>query len=170
MFYSGFKYLNNYFFKFQDNLGYIDKSKTAVWGWSYGGYLSLMSLAKDKSNVFQCGASVAPVADWSLYDTYYTERYMGLNTKEDNQVGYNRSSSLHYLKNLKHKKYYLLHGTHDDNVHYQNSMLLSAALESHDILFRQQAYPDQDHSISQYRIHLDHSLVNFFLDDCFDLL
>ena len=127
-----------------------------------------MTLAKDESNIFQCGASVAPVADWSLYDTYYTERYM--KTKEENEAGYNRSSSLQYLSNLRNKKYYLLHGTHDDNVHYQNSMLISAALESQDILFRQQAYPDQDHSISAYRMHLDHSLVNFFLDDCFDLM
>ena len=129
-----------------------------------------MTLAKDTENTFQCGASVAPVADWALYDTYYTERYMGLNTAQDNLSGYNRSSAFQYLHNLVDKKYYLLHGTHDDNVHYQNSMLLSAALEDMDILFRQQAYPDQDHSISRYRTHLDHSLVNFFLSDCFKLL
>ena len=118
---------NQTFWLFQDNLGYIDKTKTAVWGWSYGGYLSLMTLAKDKNEIFQCGASVAPVADWTLYDTYYTERYMG--TKEGNAHGYARSSALQYLSNLKSKKYYLLHGTYDDNVHYQNSMLISAALE-----------------------------------------
>ena len=154
----------------QANLSYIDASKTAVWGWSYGGYLSLMTLAKDTEGTFQCGASVAPVADWTLYDTYYTERYMGLNAVDDNADGYNRSSVFQYLDNLVNKKYYLLHGTHDDNVHYQNSMLISAALEERDILFRQQAYPDQDHSISRYRVHLDHSLVNFFLSDCFKLL
>ena len=159
----------NYFI-FQENLAYVDKDKTAVWGWSYGGYLSLMTLAKDLNNIFKCGASVAPVVDWNLYDTYYTERYMGLNTPQDNLSGYNRSSVFHYLDNLRNKKYYLLHGTHDDNVHYQNSMLLSAALEDMDILFRQQAYPDQDHSIFQYRMHLDHSLVNFFLSDCFGLM
>ena len=163
-------YNENNIFTFQNNLGYIDKDKTAVWGWSYGGYLSLMTLSKDYDDVFKCGASVAPVADWSLYDTYYTERYMGLNTDTDNYQGYNRSSAFHYLGNLRTKKYYLLHGTHDDNVHYQNSMLLSAALEDQDILFRQQAYPDQDHSIARYRMHLDHSLVNFFLSDCFGLM
>ena len=157
-------------YDFQDNLGYIDKKKTAVWGWSYGGYLSLMTLSKDTENIFACGASVAPVVDWSLYDTYYTERYMGLDSENDNSAGYNRSSAFHYLENLRHKKYYLLHGTHDDNVHYQNSMLLSAALEDKDILFRQQAYPDQDHSIRSYRMHLDHSLYNFFLSDCFGLI
>ena len=92
-------------------MGYIDKSKTAVWGWSYGGYLSLMTLAKDESNIFQCGASVAPVADWSLYDTYYTERYM--KTKEENEAGYNRSSSLQYLSNLRNKK------SRDFSIYYQ---------------------------------------------------
>lgn len=153
----------------QANLDYIDADKVGVWGWSYGGYLSLMSLSKDTNDTFKCGASVAPVADWTLYDTYYTERYMGLNTENDNADGYKRSSAFQYLENLRTKKYFLLHGTHDDNVHYQNSMLLSAKLEEKDILFRQQAYPDQDHSISRYRTHLDHSLVNFFLSDCFKL-
>ena len=146
---------------------YIDKDRTGVWGWSYGGYLSLMTLQKDYNNIFTCGASVAPVVDWTLYDTYYTERYMGLNTEEDNLDGYQRASALNDVTNLKNKKYFLLHGTHDDNVHYQNSMLLSAALERQDILFRQQAYPDQDHSIGYFIKHLHHSLVNFFLSECF---
>lgn len=153
----------------QNNLSYIDASKTGVWGWSYGGYLSLMSLAKDKQNVFACGASVAPVVDWQLYDTYYTERYMGLPTEEDNSVGYNRSSVFHYLDNLRNKKYFVMHGTHDDNVHYQQSMLLSAALEAKDILFRQQAYPDQDHSIHLYHLHLYHTLTDYFVNDCFKI-
>jgi len=151
----------------QENLTYIDKDKTAVWGWSYGGYLSLMTLTHDLENIFACGASVAPVVDWTLYDTYYTERYMGLNTPEDNLDGYQRASALTNVSNLRRKKYFLLHGTHDDNVHYQNSMLLSAALEQEDILFRQQAYPDQDHSIGYFIKHLHHSLVNFFLSECF---
>ena len=153
---------------FQDDLGYIDKTRTAVWGWSYGGYLSLMTLAKDKDGVFACGASVAPVVDWTLYDTYYTERYMGLPRADDNLVGYNSSSVFHYLDNLRNKQYYLLHGTRDDNVHYQQSMLLSGALENKDILFRQQSYPDQDHSIFFFRKHLDHTLAHFFIKECFE--
>merc|ERR1712129_630258 len=73
------------------------------------------------------------------------------------------------LDNLRDKQYYLIHGTHDDNVHYQQSMLLSAALEEKDILFRQQSYPDQDHSIGDYRKHLYHSLSHFFTSDCFKI-
>eukprot|EP00092_Neocalanus_flemingeri_P005220 GFUD01005613.1.p1 GENE.GFUD01005613.1~~GFUD01005613.1.p1 ORF type:complete len:872 (-),score=205.25 GFUD01005613.1:288-2903(-) len=151
----------------QENLDYIDASRTAIWGWSYGGFLSLSALTKDTSGVFKCGASVAPVVKWELYDTIYTERYMS--TPQDNPGGYNSSTPLWGLENLRHKKYYVIHGTHDDNVHYQQSMLLSAALEEKDILFRQQSYPDQDHSIQNYRRHLYHSLSNFFTEDCFGM-
>jgi len=149
----------------QDNLDYVDKTRTAIWGWSYGGFLSLSALTKDTTDVFSCGASVAPVVRWELYDTYYTERYMS--TLEDNPAGYNSSSPLLNIENMRNKKYLLVHGTHDDNVHYQQSMLLSAALEEKDILFRQQTYPDQDHSIADYRRHLYHTLTNFLLEECF---
>ena len=151
----------------QNSLDYVDKDRTAIWGWSYGGYLSLSVLTRDTQGVFRCGASVAPVVRWELYDTVYTERYM--DTPSNNPLGYNASTPLWHLDNLRHKKYYLIHGTHDDNVHYQQSMMLSAALEGKDILFRQQAYPDQDHSINDYRRHLYHSLTNFFTEDCFSL-
>ena len=105
------------------NIPYIDEDHTAIWGWSYGGYLSLSALTSDTQNVFKCGASVAPVTDWSLYDTYYTERYMGL--LQDNQKGYSRARVFSRLNNLKKygKQYFVAHGTHDDNVHYQQSMV-----------------------------------------------
>ena len=86
---------------------------------------------------------------------------------EDNLDGYNRSSVFPYLDRLRNKQYFVLHGTQDDNVHYQQSMLLSAALEEKDILFRQQSYPDQDHSIYRYHTHLYHSLTDIFLNDCY---
>lgn len=149
----------------QRNLTYVDADRTAIWGWSYGGFLSLSTLGQDEDNVFACAASVAPVSDWTLYDTYYTERYMGL--LSDNAKGYDRSRVFNNLDRLKYKPFFLLHGTHDDNVHYQQSMLLSAALEKKDILFRQQSYPDQDHSIISYQTHLYHSITDFFLNDCF---
>lgn len=151
----------------QNNLDYVDSGNTAIWGWSYGGYLSLSALTQDVAGVFKCGASVAPVVRWELYDTIYTERYMS--TPQDNPAGYNSSSPLLRISNLRNKQYYLIHGTHDDNVHYQQSMLLSSALEQKDILFKQQSYPDQDHSISDYRRHLYHSLTHFFVEECFHL-
>ena len=149
----------------QSNLKYVDANRTALWGWSYGAFLSSSTLARDKEDVFKCGIAVAPVTDWTLYDTYYTERYMGL--LDDNREGYRKSRVFNYIDNLKNKKLYLIHGTKDDNVHYQQSLLLSAALEQKDILFRQQSYTDQDHSILRYRKHLYHSITDFLLNDCF---
>lgn len=148
----------------QENLPYVDKDKTGIWGWSYGGFLSLSVLGNDTGGVFRCGGSVAPVTDWTLYDTYYTERYMGL--LEDNQNGYARSRVFNSIQNLKDKKYFLMHGTHDDNVHLQQSLLLAKALEHYDILFRQNLYPDQDHTIYAYHRHLYHTITDFFVNEC----
>ena len=145
--------------------GLVDEQRTAIWGWSYGGFLSLSALTQDMTGVFACGASVAPVVRWELYDTLYTERYMS--TPADNPAGYNASTPLWGLGRLKGKKYLVIHGTHDDNVHYQQSMLLAAALEEKDVLFRQQSYPDQDHGIGDYRRHLYHTLTQFLMEDCF---
>ena len=129
----------------QAQLNYVDHTKTAIWGWSYGGFLSLSVLTRDTGNVFRCGASVAPVVRWELYDTIYTERYMS--TPADNPAGYNSSTPLWRVRNLKNKKYFLIHGTHDDNVHYQHSMLLTRALEEKDIQFVQHSYPDENHGL-----------------------
>ena len=149
----------------QDNLPMVDRDRTAIWGWSYGGFLALSVLTQDTEHVFACGASVAPVVRWELYDTYYTERYMS--TLDDNPEGYRNSTPLRGITNLRGKQYLVVHGTHDDNVHYQQSMMLAAALEEKDILFRQQSYPDQDHSIAHYTKHLYHTLTNFFTEECF---
>ncbi|XP_068083268.1 venom dipeptidyl peptidase 4 [Anabrus simplex] len=152
----------------QDRFPYIDKTRTGIWGWSYGGYSTAMALAKDTKGVFKCGISVAPVTDWAYYDTIYTERYMGLPTVEDNLEGYVESELNNKLDNLRHKMFFLVHGTLDDNVHYQQSMMLSKVLEHEDILFRQQSYPDEEHGLAGVRPHLYHSLENF-LEECFNM-
>ncbi|PSN29471.1 Venom dipeptidyl peptidase 4, partial [Blattella germanica] len=121
----------------QKNLNYIDSSRTAIWGWSYGGYATGMALAKDKKDVFKCGISVAPVSDWIYYDTIYTERYMGLPILEDNLKGYEDSALTKIAKHINGKQYLLIHGTLDDNVHYQQSMMLARKLEREDVLFQQ---------------------------------
>ncbi|XP_054009789.1 venom dipeptidyl peptidase 4-like isoform X2 [Hylaeus anthracinus] len=151
----------------QETLHFIDRTRTAIWGWSYGGYATGMTLAKDYDGVFKCGMSVAPVTDWALYDSIYTERFMGLPTVYDNLHGYEQGQLLNKVDNIKTKMYYLIHGTLDDNVHYQQSLLLAKVLEQKDILFRQQTYTDEDHGIAQSRSHLYHSLENF-LDECYE--
>ncbi|XP_058799148.1 venom dipeptidyl peptidase 4-like isoform X2 [Phymastichus coffea] len=150
----------------QNEHSFIDRTKTAIWGWSYGGYATGMALAMDFDGIFKCGLSVAPVTDWTLYDSVYTERFMGLPNVADNLGGYDQSQLLNKVDNIKHKGYYLIHGTLDDNVHYQQSMLLAKMLEQKDILFRQQTYTDETHDIARMRLHLYHSMENF-LDECF---
>nr|XP_023020386.1 venom dipeptidyl peptidase 4 [Leptinotarsa decemlineata] len=150
----------------QKSLPYVDSSRTAIWGWSYGGYAAGMALATDTEGVFKCAISVSPVTDWALYDSVYTERFMGLPTADDNLKGYEEGQLLKKYEGLRDKEYFLIHGTHDDNVHYQQSMMWAKVLEQNDILFRQQSYPDEDHSLGLVRPHLYHSLENF-LDECF---
>ncbi|XP_063983383.1 venom dipeptidyl peptidase 4 isoform X10 [Diachasmimorpha longicaudata] len=149
----------------QESFPFIDKTRSGIWGWSYGGYAAGMSLAMDRDAVFKCGMSVAPVTDWALYDSIYTERFMGLPTASDNLNGYEQGQLLNKVDNIKSNSYYLIHGTLDDNVHYQQSLQLAKVLEQKDILFRQQTYTDEDHGIALLRAHLYHSMENF-LDDC----
>ncbi|XP_067612885.1 venom dipeptidyl peptidase 4-like isoform X2 [Eurosta solidaginis] len=149
----------------QQKFPFIDANHTGIWGWSYGGYAAAMALANDDSQVFRCAASVAPVTDWTYYDSIYTERYMSL--PKLNEVGYLNSQLTTRANRLRGKKFMLVHGTLDDNVHYQQAMVLAKNLERLDILFKQISYTDEDHSLASVRPHLYHSLDRFF-GDCFN--
>ncbi|XP_076054020.1 venom dipeptidyl peptidase 4-like isoform X3 [Oratosquilla oratoria] len=153
--------------KLQRSFPSIDKTRTAIWGWSYGGYVTAAALSRDFNNVFKCGISVAPVTSWIYYDTVYTERYMGLPTVEDNLKAYNDSDVTQNVKNFRNKEFFLIHGTADDNVHYQQSMMLSRSLEVNDILFRSQSYPDENHGLAGVKRHHYHSMEDF-LNDCYN--
>ncbi|XP_052873190.1 venom dipeptidyl peptidase 4 [Anopheles cruzii] len=153
--------------KLAEQLPYIDANRMAIWGWSYGGYASAMALAHDANHVFQCAVSVAPVTDWLFYDSIYTERYMGL-PKDDNERGYERSRLTALHERFRNRSFLLVHGTYDDNVHFQQAMQLSRALETHDIMFKQVSYPDEDHSLAGVRPHLYHTLGRFF-SECLKL-
>lgn len=128
------------------NKGFIDSERTAIWGWSYGGYMTLKTLEYDQGSIFKYGMSVAPVTDWKLYDSIYTERYM--HTPYANAQGY-QNSKVHNAAGFKNvKKFLLMHGTGDDNVHFQNSLkfvdeLDLAGIENYDMY----VFPDSDHSI-----------------------
>ncbi|XP_050526616.1 venom dipeptidyl peptidase 4-like isoform X2 [Daktulosphaira vitifoliae] len=148
----------------QTKYSYVDSLKTAIWGWSYGGFTSGMALAKDDKKIFKCALSVAPVTDWIYYDTIYTERYMGLFS--ENLQGYQNASLITYAENIRGKKFMLIHGTFDDNVHYQQSMMLSNVLEHKVVLFRQQTYPDEAHGLNSVRPHVYQTIGSFF-NDCF---
>ncbi len=129
---------------------YIDETKMAIWGWSFGGFLTLKVLEVDKGETFSFGMAVAPVTSWRYYDSIFTERYMHLPI--DNEKGYEESSVLEEngINNLKQvKRFLIMHGTGDDNVHFQNSLAILdrldvAGLENYDF----HTFPDSEHSIN----------------------
>lgn len=146
---------------------FMDGTRTSIWGWSYGGFATAMTLEQDTGDqaVFSCGISVAPVTSWLLYDSVYTERYMAL--PQENEAGYN-NSVISGIENLKTKKWMLNHGVADDNVHFQHSMLLTKALERGDIQFEQHSYPDENHSLRGVRRFLYHAM-DMFWEDCYTI-
>ncbi|XP_037042079.1 inactive dipeptidyl peptidase 10 [Bradysia coprophila] len=149
----------------RDNLHFVDKRRVGIWGWSYGGYVSALALANELS-LFQCGVSVSPVVSWKLYDSTYTERYLSFPNVTDNYKGYEESELVKHVDQLRDKHYLLVHGTADDNVHFQQTMLLAKSLASNGVLFKQQIYPDEGHSMLGVQRHLYRSMTTFF-EDCF---
>ncbi|CAK1551630.1 unnamed protein product [Leptosia nina] len=148
----------------QDRLPWIDRNRTCIWGWSYGGYASSLALARG-GDVFRCAIAVAPVVDWRFYDTIYTERYM--DTPQANPQGYLDSSLLteSVVEAYRSKRYLLVHGTEDDNVHYQHAMLFSRLLQRRDVYFQQMSYADEDHGLRGVRQHLYHGLEKFLREN-----
>ena len=143
-------------------LSYVDASRIGIWGWSYGGYMALMVTLQSKGAV-AAGVSVAPVSHWKLYDTIYTERYM--RTPRENPVGYERGAPLSYAADLA-SPLLIVHGTGDDNVHAQNTVLMVQALEEADKQFRLRLYPSKRHGISGpgIRVNLFGMITGFLLE------
>lgn len=139
---------------------WVDPARIGVFGWSYGGYMSAMLLAK-ASNEIAGGVAVAPVVDWHLYDTFYTERY--LDTPEHNAQGYDLSGVLHWLDGLK-APLLLMHGMADDNVQFTHSTQLIASLQAHGTPFELMTYPGGKHGLSTpaMRKHAYHAIADFF--------
>ncbi|XP_017154892.1 uncharacterized protein LOC108163886 isoform X1 [Drosophila miranda] len=152
----------------RDNLHFIDSRRMGVWGWSYGGYTAALALA-GQQDIFQCGISVSPVTNWKLYDSTYAERYLSFPNVTDNYKGYEESDLSKYVDNLRDRQFLLVHGTADDNVHVQQSMVLARSLTSKGVLYKQQIYPDEGHSLSGVKRHLYRSMTAFF-EDCFKKL
>lgn len=137
---------------------YVDASRIGIWGWSFGGYMTAYALTHSTS--FKVGIAGAPVTDWRLYDTVYTERYMA--TPQSNPEGYERSSLLNAAGNL-HGKLLLLHGTMDDNVHVHHSLQFMLALQKAGKQFDSMLYPTSRHRIEDPAqvYHLRTLMTNF---------
>ncbi len=142
---------------------YVDASRIGIWGWSYGGYMSSLCITKG-ADVFKLAIAVAPVTTWRFYDSIYTERY--LRTPQENKAGYDDNSPINYAKLLK-GKFLLIHGTGDDNVHFQNSVMFSEALIQANKQFEQAYYPNKNHGISggNTTIQLYRKMTDFVLNN-----
>ncbi|KAK2497210.1 hypothetical protein MC885_002138 [Smutsia gigantea] len=151
------------------NMGFVDEKRIAIWGWSYGGYVTSMVLGAG-SGVFKCGIAVAPVSRWEYYDSVYTERYMGLPTPEDNLEHYRNSTVMSRAENFKQVEYLLIHGTADDNVHFQQSAQISKALVDAGVDFQAMWYTDEDHGIASSTAHQHiYTHMSHFIKQCFSL-
>ena len=139
---------------------YVDKDRIGIWGWSYGGWNTLMSMSEGRS-VFRAGVAIAPPTNWRFYDTVYTERYM--RTPQENQQGYDDVNPIARAAQL-HGALLICHGLADDNVHYQNSAEYVEALVQADKDFRQLVYTNRNHSIfgGNTRNHLFRQAINHF--------
>lgn len=130
--------------KFIGAMPFVDKANIGHWGWSYGGFMSSLAITKG-NDVFSAAVAVAPVTNWRYYDNIYTERYM--RTPQENPKGYDDNSPINFTDRIK-GKYLLVHGTGDDNVHFQNSTQMITALVKSNIDFESAYYPNKNHSIS----------------------
>lgn len=147
--------------KYFGSLDFIDKDRIGIFGWSYGGYMSTLCLTKG-ADYYKTAIAVAPVTNWRYYDNIYTERFM--RTPQENASGYDDNSPIHHVDKMK-GNYLLVHGTADDNVHYQNSMDLITALIKANKQFEHFAYPNKDHGIygGNTRLHLYTLMTDFLL-------
>lgn len=147
--------------RYMNSLSYVDSNQLFMFGWSYGGYLTLMCMMQDQQ-LLKGGISVAPVTDWRFYDAIYTERYM--RTPIANPVGYDKGSPVKLADKLK-GNLLLIHGTADDNVHYQNSLELSKSLVQQNKIFQMNSYTNGRHGIggAQTQLQLYTTITNFLL-------
>jgi dipeptidyl-peptidase 4 len=141
---------------------YVDPARIGIWGWSYGGFMSLNALFQH-ADLYRTAVVVSPVTHWSLYDNVYTERFNGL--PDRNQAGYDRGSPLTYVSGMR-GNLLLVHGSGDDNVHFQNSEMLINALVAANKPFTMMEYPNRTHCICQGKntqLHL-FDLITRYLD------
>jgi dipeptidyl-peptidase-4 len=142
---------------------YVDKNRIGIQGWSYGGFMTALAMTKG-ADVFTTGISVAPVTNWRYYDNIYTERYMQL--PQENANGYDDNSPVNHVTKLK-GKFLLIHGSADDNVHYQNTMELISALVKANKQFDLFIYPNKNHGIygGNTRNHLFNMMLDYTLNN-----
>lgn len=149
--------------KYLNSLPYIDGNRIGIYGWSYGGFMATSAITKG-ADQFNTAVAVAPVTSWRYYDNIYTERFM--QKPQDNPEGYDNNSPINHVDKLK-GNYLLIHGSADDNVHYQNAMELIEALVKADKQFDLMIYPNKNHGIygGNTRKHVFDKITNFLIEN-----
>lgn len=140
-------------------LNYVDENRMGIWGWSFGGYMSSLGITKG-NDVFKCAVAVAPVTNWRYYDNIYTERFM--RTPQENGVNYDANSPINYVEMIK-GNYLIVHGTADDNVHFQNAVEMVDAMIKKNVKYDSEFYPNKNHGIygGNTRLHLFNRISNY---------
>jgi len=147
--------------KYLGTMAYIDKARIGHWGWSYGGFMSSLAISKG-ADAFSFAIAVAPVTNWRYYDNIYTERYM--RTPQENKQGYDDNAPMNFTKKIK-GKFLIIHGTADDNVHFQNSVMMVENMIQNNVDFESAYYPNKNHGISggNTSFHIYSKMTNFIL-------
>ncbi|MCK6611756.1 MAG: S9 family peptidase [Bacteroidia bacterium] len=144
------------------NQKWVDANRISIWGWSFGGYMSSLGISKG-ADVFSKAIAVAPVTNWRYYDNIYTERYM--RKPQENGANYDSNSPINHVDKIS-GKYLLIHGTADDNVHFQNAVEMVDAMIKKGVKYDSEFYPNKNHGIGggKTRLHLYERMTRFLLD------
>ncbi len=147
--------------KYLATLPFVDANRIGHWGWSFGGFMSSLAISKG-ADIFKTAVAVAPVTNWRFYDNIYTERFM--RTPQENKKGYDENAPLNYVKNIK-GKFLVIHGTADDNVHFQNSTMMVNEMIKRNIEFESGYYPNRNHGIygDNATFHIYSKMTKFIL-------
>ncbi|MFR9532157.1 MAG: DPP IV N-terminal domain-containing protein [Rikenellaceae bacterium] len=150
--------------KYAAALPYVDRDRIGIYGWSYGGFMAL-NCALRGEGIYAMAIAVAPVTSWRYYDSIYTEVYNGL--PEENPAGYDDNSPINYAEKLSERtKLLIIHGTGDDNVHFQNTIEMSRALNAHGKKYDMMIYPDQNHSMMPHDMgNVRQKMIDYTLEN-----
>jgi dipeptidyl-peptidase 4 len=142
---------------------YVDATRIGIWGWSFGGYMASLGITKG-ADVFKTAIAVAPVTNWRYYDNIYTERFM--RTPQENGKGYDENSPINHIDDLK-GNYLIIHGTADDNVHFQNAVEMVNKMIEKNKRFDSEYYPNKNHGIygGKTRLHLYDKMTRYLLEN-----
>jgi dipeptidyl-peptidase 4 len=143
-------------------LPFVDANRIGIWGWSFGGYMAGLGISKG-NDIFKAAISVAPVTNWRYYDNIYTERFM--RTPQENGQNYDDNSPMNHVEKIK-GNYLIIHGTADDNVHFQNAVEMVDQMIKKGVKFDSEFYPNKNHGIggSKVRLHLYERMTRFLLE------